>query len=261
MLGQVERCRQIVTKYIRDLHEDFQTQSLEDACLIITPYLLPNDDAIEVVVKPKNGRYEISDMGTTIGFLYLSGVDLRQHSKQEAHFQAQVARFGVKILQGELVIEAPESEIIDALRRIIEASKSISYLVYTTRTRPGADFRRVVAEWFEENHVETQSSVQLPGVSGKLFTIDFVRERREAPPLYIKTLHSETRGWAKSVVYEAVVHWVELKETKRRFESVSFLDDSVEEDVWSEHIPLLKAHSDRLAFWETKEELLETLIE
>lgn len=252
-------CERIVAKYVRELHEDFQTVRRDGECLVVTPYLLPDNDAVEILVKKKDGRYEISDMGTTLGFLYLSGVELRGHSKQEAHFRANLARFGVKIDQGELVLDVSESGLADGMSRVIEASRAVAYLVYTARARPGMDFRREVAEWLDENHVQVQQSVRVAGAS-RPFTINFVRDRPEAPPVYLQALHSETRGWARNVANETIVMWVDLRQTNRRFESVSLLDDTVEEDVWAEHLPLLQRYSDRVGFWEAKEELLEVLL-
>ena len=251
-------CHRIISQHLKELGDGFRAEQDDGNCLILTPYVLPDNDTIEVKVHRRGGRLVVSDQGSTLGFLFLNGIDLNPHSRQEAFFLQQIRRFGLRASAGEIEIDVPESEVGDAVSRVVEASKAISYLIYTFRGRTGGDFKGEVADWLSQNEIAFEADAQVEGASGRHFTMDFVHRRSGQAPVFLKALHSETRGYAKTLTYATVALWADLGKKHTAFRSVSLLDDSVGE-TWDEQVSMLETHSDRVAYWTTREELLPEL--
>lgn len=258
MEGEASYCYRVVGQHLREVGEGFRVEPTNGDCRILTPYVLPDNDGIELTVRRRDGRLTVSDEGSTLGFLFLNGIDLSPHSRAESFLRLQLRRFGLRAAEGEVVADTAESEVGDAVTRVIEASKAIAYIVYTFRGRSGGEFKGEVAEWLDENDIRCEVDTPVEGASGRHFTIDFLRRRPANPPVYIKALHSETRGYAKAVTFATVALWADLGKKAKSFESVSLLDDGVEQ-IWEEQVSLLKTHSDRVGFWSTREELLPIL--
>ena len=256
----VDTCRDLLALLQKEVREQFSVEAVDEGCLIRTPYLFPDNDPIEIVVKRvgEGGRVRLSDAGETLGLLFLQGVDLKGRSKQEWHMATALRRMDVRADAGELLVEVPLRELGDGLIRLVEASKALSYLVYTSRARTGPDFRREVARWLQSESLNFAAEVPIAGSSGRIWTVDFVKERGE-PPILMQTLHSETRGYAFRLAEHTVVMWVEIGRTKSDARKVTLLDDTVEDPVWVESLPLLREYSDKVGLWQSKEELLEIL--
>src|SRR5439155_18876992 len=140
----VDTCRDLLALLQKEVREQFSVEAVDEGSLIRTPYLFPDNDPIEIVVKRvgEGGRVRLSDAGETLGLLFLQGVDLKGRSKQEWHMATALRRLDVRNEGGELSVEVPVRELGDGLIRLVEAAKALSYLVYTARPRTGPDFRR-----------------------------------------------------------------------------------------------------------------------
>ena len=258
-----DRCSELLVSLQRDIRDQFMVEATADGCLIRTPYLFPDNDPIEVAVKVvgEGGRIRLSDAGETLGLLFLQGVDLRGRSKQEWHMATALRRLDVRNEAGELIVEVPLRELGDGLIRLVETAKALSYLVYTARARTGPDFRREVARWLEGESLDFANEIPITGSSGRIWTVDFVREREDAPPILMQALHSETRGYAFRLAEHTALMWVEIQRVRSNARKVTLIDDTVEEPVWEQSLSLLREYSDGVGLWQSKEELLASLIE
>lgn len=252
-------CKEIVGAYIDCLKERFVVEALDEGCIIRTPYLDPSNDPIYVYVTKVNGYLKISDQAQAIEYLFLHGLNITPSSKQQWYLDTILNRLNVKLLEEELYIQVPKEEIGEAILRLIGAICSIEHLLYTAKPRRRVDFKEEVALWFLDNGIPTYRNKEFIGASGKSVTIDFVIPRIAKDPIYAYALHSDNAQYAKALVNNTIVTWIELRNAGEKFFSSCILDD-VKEDVWSGLQTLLATYTNKITYWEDRDELLEIII-
>lgn len=87
-------CSRILAQYIGSLEDKISIEPEGEDCILTTPFLSPDNDPIQIRVAIKGDTAEMSDMGESIGFLFLHGVDLKPNSRQRWFFDTTLRRFG-----------------------------------------------------------------------------------------------------------------------------------------------------------------------
>jgi len=254
------RCEDVLSRCLEHLSKGFSIEPIGEGCILHTPYLDPENDPISIFVKEKNNIIRVTDQTEVMGFLFLHGIDLKPKSKQRWYLETTANRLDVQIEGSELFIQTSADELPDAIYRLLEAIHSAMHLMYTAKTRSHLIFYDEVSSWLRELNIPAEEKLQVIGAAGKPIDIDFSITRQNKHPAYMYALHSETPGYARTLVNKTIVNFIELKDTPIKFTSVCLLDDTVEEDVWSGPFPILKRHTDAIGFWDSKEELLEVII-
>ena len=105
--------------------DDFELTPSDSGCYIVTPFTRPDGEAIELelTVLP-NGSARLSDMGDTLGYLYVNGMTLNSSLLDKARRIARRNR--VSLHQGTLMMQADEVIEGDALHRLIQASVEVT---------------------------------------------------------------------------------------------------------------------------------------
>lgn len=131
-------CSATIEQYLTSLRGDFVTEDSADGCVIITPFMRPDGDFIEVVVERlSSGRLHLTDLGDTLGYLFVSGIPIGRRLQDDARRIG--GRFGVSIATNELVMEADELGLGEALHSLIQASLSVASLI--EKRRPYVNLR------------------------------------------------------------------------------------------------------------------------
>ena len=213
---------------------------------------------MRVEVKGDTARF--SDMGESVGFLFLHGVDLKPKSRQRWFFDTTLRRLSINATDSELYSEVPISDPADGLTRITEAIRSSQHIVMTAKSRSSLAFGDDVAEWLTEGNVDYRRSVDYAGLSGKHYQVDFelhLPSKQPAELLY--TLHSETPALPSVLTNGVVVAFLEIREAGVRTPLYMSLDDTVDEDVWGPSLPLLRRRIDPVGLWEERDSFIEAL--
>lgn len=256
-------CARLLASYLGSLEEQFSIESEGEDCILTTPFLSPDNDPIQIRLTLKGDTVELSDMGESIGFLFLHGVELKPYSRQRWFFDTTLRRLSVSASDSEITTRVPAGEVPDAIIRLTEAIRSSQHIVMTAKARSRISFGEDVSEWLAGSKVDFRRSVDYVGAAGKHYVIDF--ELALAPVGKDRTLmyafQSLTPGWANALANRAIVSFLEIRESGLPpFQSACLLDDSVEEEVWTGPIvATLKRHTDVVGFWEEKEDFLESL--
>jgi hypothetical protein len=251
-------CARYVRAVIQSLGKQFATRVMGDRCIISTPYALPNEDRIEVSVRPAEGIVEVSDRGLSLGYLFLQGINLTEHSRQELMLQSQLRRFGVEAERGRIVARVSEEEVEDAIERVTEAAMAVSLLAYTGKSHGAYDFRSEVGQWLDSTDVPFSHDLPMVGFSGQLYAIPFVLLPTSARPSYLEPLHADTRAWAQSLANRTVARWADLgKKRPSSFRAVALVDDRDTDDVWDAPGKLVAAFADDFVLWSGRDEWIE----
>ena len=255
-------CSRILAQYIGSLEDKISIEPEGEDCILTTPFLSPDNDPIQIRVAIKGDTAEMSDMGESIGFLFLHGVDLKPNSRQRWFFDTTLRRLGVSATDSEIVTRAPITDLADSVLRLTEAISSAQHIVVTAKARSRLSFGADVSDWLSESNVKFERSVDYLGAAGKHYVVDFdvllAPTGKDRTLMY--ALQSLTPGWAGVLVNRAIVSFLEIARAGVKFQSACLLDDSVEEEVWrGPSVATLKAHTDVVGFWEEKEDFLEVL--
>ena len=135
------QCEQVVQTYLKGLTDDVQLETTDQGCLVVTPFLLPDGDYVEVsVINLPDGTVRFTDEGETINSLWLNGLSLSRSILEDIR---RIGRLhGVSVARNELIIQGDEAD--NPLHRLIQAIQATAALIEKRRPFPRLDFNEEV---------------------------------------------------------------------------------------------------------------------
>lgn len=248
-------CNDLITKYITELKAGFQIVDTDTHCIIITPFLDPSGDHIEIKAMMDGKRLILSDNGDTFDYLFINGLDLTDNRKRLITFSLNNNN-AFLIDNSEISVKVKDTDDIgSAIHRLIRAINSIQHLTYTSRPTGIRTFNEEVSSFFVQHDVSFHSLYILPGKS-KEHKFDFyIPEKANEIAIAIKTLSTEQPGYAKRLAAEAAFTFVDIQRKNIKVRSVSLVDDR--NDVWiGEAVEILRNYSEYYIVWSKNEDLL-----
>src|SRR5690606_16535330 len=152
---------------------------------VVTPFLNHRNDMIELYLRQEgNDSILISDGGTTISELKLSGVDIDRSNKRTNELNTILRSFGIsKSEENELIAKADAAKFPEVKHRIIQAILSIDDLFVLSKPKVESFFIEDVTTFFELNDVIFVRDTTFVGKSGFSHKFDFtlpkIKQRRE----------------------------------------------------------------------------------
>ena len=159
-------CRNVIESYLKAMGDDFELTPSDSGCYIVTPFTRPDGEAIELelTVLP-NGSARLSDMGDTLGYLYVNGLTLTRTLLDKMRRIARRNR--VSLHQGTLMTQADEVIEGDALHRLMQAAVEVTSLIQGKRSTSRVHFDTEVESFIIQ--------------SGVVYDVDFtVKGQRES---------------------------------------------------------------------------------
>jgi len=248
-------CAEVTDRDLKSLSGNFRCLPLERRLRIVTPYLYPDNDLIEVFVEePAQGRIRVTDLGETLRHLHSQGFEVSGTPKRKHMAETIAAGVGVDVVRGELVKEGTVDDIGSLLFDVIVAARGVSDLIYTSRTYEPPTFVQEVAKFLEESQIEYEPGVKLTGESGKIYSVDF---RLAQANKYLHTLSPRQIGALQPVVNRVFRIWVDCNGRLGRDAKVSLLNDIDFE--WKQPEVALLGRVSNVGYWSRREELLPIL--
>ncbi|MDP2726835.1 MAG: DUF1828 domain-containing protein [Dehalococcoidia bacterium] len=225
-----DSCRTAVVQYIQAIRGDFSTYDHELGCAIVTPFIRPDGDYVELLAEKRpNGQVILSDMGETFAYLYLSGLSLSRKLQDDA--KRIGGRHGISLNVNELIVETDEDHVGQALHRLLQAVLGVSALI--EKRRPDLNLR------FEEE-VEAVVIAQ-----GKLYDPDYQVPGSREPHvvkfhvdsglnLLIQPLSQATEIQARRVTERWNYYFNDIKAANSDWSCVAVLDDRGDrQSIWA----------------------------
>src|ERR1700752_2106914 len=123
-------CRELVEKYIGTLKEGFKCIANENRLRVVTPYVYPDNDLIEVFIEDlPNGRVRVTDLGETFRHLHSQGFDIAASPKRKFLAETIASRVEVELNRGRLSKTGPAGRVGDMMLDLLVASKGIADLI------------------------------------------------------------------------------------------------------------------------------------
>ncbi len=131
-MTSVDICGELVPKYLNSLSIDFETAHTDAGCFIVTPFIRPDGEAIELEVETLSSRnVRISDMGDTFGYLFINGLTLSRTMMDRAKHISM--SHGVSLKSATLSVEADIESAGIAVHRLIQATLAVTDLIQMRR--------------------------------------------------------------------------------------------------------------------------------
>ena len=147
-------CDTTIQKYLQTLQEGFDVHSVEDRCIIATPFLYPDFASIEFTIQPIGDGYLLSDEGETLNMLFLNGLSVEEN-RELLKYAIDVARnYGVELDKSNISIVANDNNIGEASQNLLNAIQAIGFFIYKRRNIIHATFDDEVEKVFIENEVK-----------------------------------------------------------------------------------------------------------
>src|SRR6266545_1312282 len=121
-------CDEVVEQYVSTLQEGFDCRPIDESrTLVGTPYIYADGDGLDVMMSLQGDRIILSDFGSSLSRLEMSGLNIESRSFQQGIALALKA-FRVDLLDEALRVEGPIANTGDCLLRLIGAMREIDAL-------------------------------------------------------------------------------------------------------------------------------------
>ena len=145
-------CHDVIESYLKLMSDDFEVAPSDSGCYVLTPFTRPDGEAIELELTSfPNGSIRLSDMGDTLGYLYVNGLNLTQTVLDKTRRIARRNR--VSLHQGALVVEGDDVMQGDGLHRLIQAAVETTSLIQGRRSTSRVEFNTEVESFIIQSGV------------------------------------------------------------------------------------------------------------
>lgn len=167
-------CEDIVKDYLNTLEAQFACLPASKGRLrVVTPYLYPDHDQIELFIRESSDGVVVSDLGETLRHLDTLGMDVLANQTRLFQTEHIVEGLGVELRQGVLLKKGSKEAVGTLMFDVLAACKAVADLVYGTRAYEPATFQDEVAEYLRANKFQIEKNVPIVGqISGTRYTVD-----------------------------------------------------------------------------------------
>ena len=221
MIAEIQR---LTDEYHVWLREKTILRSVDDWVEITTPYLDRHNDCIQIYAKRSNGGFILTDDGSTIDDLELSGCKLSS-PKRQSLLRMTLNGFGVHNENNVLQVRASNNDFALRKHNLLQAMLAVNDLFYLTTPMVASLFLEDVEAWLRLSDIRFISNVKLSGKSGYDHLYNFVIPgSRIYPERVLLSINNPNRDIAQRAVFA----WLDTRETRSvDSRAYAILNDSV----------------------------------
>ena len=196
-------CEEMVRSYFAELKNGFSCTIQENGRIcLVTPYLYPDHDNIEIFARPGQGRIVVSDLGETLRNLDTAGMDVCSNRNLLIAAKRLADGYGVTLEKGILLKQSSPEAVGAAVFDVISSCKAVASLIYGSRAYEPASFDDEVVDFLESNEVYPERPFETHGMSVTRYTVKMRVPMPDGDAL-LETLSPKTSGGIKSRVNAA----------------------------------------------------------
>ena len=252
-----EFCKTLVAEYLNTLGGEFVTSDNESGCSILTPFIRPDGDSLEVLAERRSdGRIILSDGGETFAYLYLSGLSLSRKLQDDARRISE--RYGVGVDVNELVTEVSSNgQVGDAFHGLLQAMMNVAALIEKRRPYINLKFEEEV-----EGTIIGQGKRYDPDyeVHGRIGTHTVKFHVNSGMNLLIQPLSQSNELQARNIAQRWYYHFDDIKNVDNEWSCIAVLDDrGVRASVWTSEARAIIEAKATVIPWSRRERLVDAL--
>jgi hypothetical protein len=215
---------------------------------ITTPFSGVFNDLLEIYVQRLNGKFLLSDDGTTIHNLALVGAKIRKGEKREDLFNQVLINYGVKLNDEELWIEATSDNFSQKKHNFLSALIELNDISLLSTHNVANLFKDDVRAYLDENQIIYSPDFICKGSSGIEFIFDFQVARKDRE-VVLKSFNSLNRQNLPAFLYAwEDIRPVREKISKKEVSAIAVIND-VEKNVGGEFLEALQSKNASYVLW------------
>jgi len=116
---------QAIGEYLKCLSDNFDLAPPENGCYLLTPFIRPDGEAIglEITLLP-SGDIRVSDLGETLGYLYVNGLTSDLTAPGYAHSIAAI--YGAVFEDNGLTINSRPADLGSSVHNLIQSVLAVT---------------------------------------------------------------------------------------------------------------------------------------
>jgi hypothetical protein len=248
-------CSHIIEKAAETLKLGFRCVEYDKRICIVTPYLYPDNDLIEVFAEDiGENQIRITDLGETLRHLESVGLDLLASRKRQFLLEQIAKRMHVKIQRGKLQKEGPADNVGALLIDVAAAAQAVADLIYTSKAYEPATFPEEVSIFLTEHQIEHDKRYRIVGETGKTYHVSIRIDGHREKEFLVEALSPSQETAMTATINRVFRLWSDVNGTRKK---VSLLND-VDYSWKKEDVALLEKVS-IIHNWTKKERFLKNV--
>lgn len=248
--------------YINWIKEKIDQYQIDDHTYRMTmPFLDRNNDRIEFyVLQESANKFKITDDGSTLNELDLSGVDIFGSPRRKAIFTTFTNAYGVhySAKSSELFVESDLSDLPFKKHMLAQCMAKVSDLFYLSRANVKSLFLEDVKGFLLANDVSYTPNVSFVGKSKLVTHYDFLIGRtKRQPSRAIEVINHLDLNKARITAF----NWDDTKEAREKEDEMhlfTFIDDTSKEPP-AAAMTMLYEYGIQPILWHEKEKYIDEL--
>lgn len=247
-------CEEIVSNYIEQLQGEFACLPVQDNRIrLITPYLYPDHDRIELFIRLHGDDAVVSDLGETLRYLETAGMQIIGFPKRQFKANRIAEGLGVQMERGIIVKRGKVTEIGALVFDVVTACKAVGDLLYSGTAYEPAVFQDEVADYLISQNISAETDVPIQGRSSTDYKVN-VRARIGNREALIATISPKSPKGVISRVDHVLRMWNDVNGTREKY---TLYNDEVT-PMRAEDVYLLNTNSS-VHRWSARDEFLSAL--
>jgi len=247
-------CQEAVEKALEELRVGFRCARLGQRLEIVTPYLHPDNDLVEVFIEElASDRVKVTDLGETLRRLETLGMDVLASPKRTFVVQQIASRTHVTLSRGRLEKEGAIHQVGALILDVVAAAHAISDLIFSSKAYEPATLAQEAGELLQKSEIHVEYNVPVVGSTGKRYRVSLkALGARTGGEILIEAMSPAEERLMTPVVNRVFRMWSDVNTARNK---VSLLND----DYFSwrqEDLSLLERVS-VIRTWSTREALLQ----
>jgi hypothetical protein len=233
-------CKMIIDTLKKDALKNWECEKIQgehDRLLIISDFLYPNNDCIEILLEKYNSGYLISDLCETYNYLFSSGLDIADTSNRNKYnLVRQIARnLGVIFENYELRYHVRSLEkLSESINLLIQVIIQIANLENLQKPYQPTVFKDRLYAFFVAKNSLVEMDYLIEGFAKQKHKFDIrLNGTKELLGKAISTKSSQT---VQISIERAYYAFDDILKTNRKFEKAIFYDDTRSQyrEAWKE---------------------------
>ena len=227
-------CDRVIAAYLDSLGQKFACTAQKNGRLcIVTPYIYPDHDNIEVFVREKGDTVTVSDLGETFRRLDTLGMDVLDNANLAFTARRIAEGFGVTIHDGIILKKGPPEAVGHLVFEVISVCKAVGSLIYGSKAYRPVNFKDEVKQYLVSDHLQVESRVTETGRSRKRYKVSFRVFAGGSQAALVEPLSPQKGSGIKKKIDATFRMWYDIDLDKDK--KVSLLNDELlqfkEEDI------------------------------